>query len=112
MASGTIKKHRIQYDVLLGETSINGTGNKSLSYNINDYDYLLFGISNGSEWKFYEIPSVIYEYAFDVSWNATDNTGWYIIVTVLFSGTSLTIAKFQRGSFSSSKIRVYGVKVS
>ena len=114
MATGTITKpkKKVQFDQLLGETSISGTGNKSLSYNINDYDYLLFGVSNGTEWKFYEMPSVIYGYAFDVSWNATDSTGWYIIMTAYTSGTTLTIAKFQRSGFSSTQIRVYGAKVS
>lgn len=95
---------------LLAETSITGTGNKSLSDDVSKYTALVFLINNGTEWKPYLIPqAVLSGNTFDVSWNATDSVTWYVVLTVTFSGTTMRVEKFQKSGFNTVKAIVYGL---
>lgn len=109
MASGTIRTD--SWVPLLASTSVSGTGSKTLTDNVANYSALCVLLNNGTEWKPYYIPTaVVANNTFDVSWNATDSTSWYIIITVQFNGASMNVAKFQRSGFSTARVMVYGIK--
>lgn len=109
MASGTIRTD--SWVPLLASTSISGTGSKTLTDNVANYSALCFFLNNGTEWKPYYIPTaVLANNTFDVSWNATDSVSWYIIITVQFNGTTMSVAKFTRRGFTTSNVMVYGIK--
>ena len=114
MASGTISKHAIEYTELLATTTISGTGNKALSADINIFDFLivtLYNTSLANEGKTFFVPPSEYANRIDVSWNATDSTSYYIIMTISFTNAVLGISKFTMAGFTTAKIKVQGAKI-
>ena len=102
----------LTFTQLMSEQMITGTGNKSLSDSVMNYDAILVVTSVGDK-KTYLIPkSLISGNTFDVSWNATDSTEWYAVVVVSFSGSTMTVTRAGINGFGSVSLSVYGVKIS
>ena len=102
-------KHGVATRLYTG--NVTGTGTVTLSDSIDSFDAIELMIWNGTEYKPFFVPyEAISGQTFDISWNATDSTSWYIIMTVQMSGSSLKIAKFSKSGFSNAGIRVYGIK--
>ena len=103
--------YHLMFDVLLNEASITGTGTKALSASVSNYDAILVEAIVGDR-KTYFIPvSDLPNHTFDVSWNATDSTSWYVICCVSFSGGTMTVSRLGMSGFGGFWIKVYGVKV-
>ena len=96
-------------NVLLAERTVASGTTYTLSDSIENYRYLLVGVSNGSEWKYYmALPNKEH---LDVSWNATNSVSWYIIMALQFpSSTSINVYKLTLGGFTTAKLKIYGLK--
>ena len=103
--------YHLMFDVLLNESSIAGTGSKALSASVSNYDAILVEAIVGDR-KTYLIPvSDIPTHTFDVSWNATDSTAWYVICVISMSGSTLTVSRYGKSGFGGFWLTVYGIKV-
>ena len=103
--------HHLMFDVLLNEASITKTGSNALSASVSNYDAILVEVLVGDR-KTYLIPaSDLPNHTFDVSWNATDSTSWYVVCVVGFSDSTMTVSRFNMSGFSGFWITVYGIKI-
>lgn len=101
------------YTQIYPRTTVSSTGSVTLSASVDAFDAVIVFVYNGSgtaDRKSFFIPSIGYGGRSDVSWNATDSTSWYAIITLTFSGTSMNVNKCEISGFSAIQVSVYGVK--